>query len=873
MRGVGGVLRRLCVLLVFAAALVAPSVSSAALEIVPGSIELETLDPEGNPDTRAGAHPDRLVIRYAINSGGSAMRDIEFDFGPGLTGTPSAAPACPRALFENENERCPTDTRVGTFSFVFGEEEPPSEVPVYNVSPASDQIAVFGIPFIWESELAVSLRPSDFGLTMAIEDMPQMPVSEGKVELWGVPGAHSGGASGERAALLTTPTDCGPLRLTIGVRSWEAGSPRVTESGESAPFTECENLIFEPEAFGMELNNPKPDSPTGARIDLEMAIRTDPDGQVSANLRAVDMKFPPGLTVSPGGVEGVELCGDAQFGFGTASEVTCPPRSRIGTVEIETPQLSTILTGPIFLGQEAPGERFRLFVDARGPGIEVKTVGKLVPDPLTGQLSAVLTNLPQVALDRISLTLGNGSGPILATPLTCGSVLAQARFSPYGPHPAVDSPAVVDVDGGGAGCPSSLGFSPRVTAGGERVRAGADTGFSFTAVRHDGEQLIRKFASTLPPGLNANLTKVRRCASAAAAAGRCGRESRVGSALAEVGSGPNTALVRGDVYVTAPYRNAPFGVLVVFDATVGPYHLGDLAVRGMLRVDPVTGQLKMETDPLPPIFEGLALRFRTIAIDLDRPGFLLNPTSCEAKQITSTVASVDGRATSSSSPFHVSGCERLGFEPRPQLALENRRARTGGSVPELSIGVRTRPGDANLSQFKVKLPPVIAFHGRGIDAVCARGDAVEGVCPPASRVGTAVARTPLLDEPLRGPVYLVQPRGGGFPDFWSSLESDGVKIHLAAESFRRKGRLVTELKEVPDLPLRRYAMKLTGGDKGLFHVEGNLCARRRPAASVALEAQNGAARSKRVQLEAECRGGGDRKARVPAKSAGRRPHR
>lgn len=842
-------LTALCVL----GALAAPPVS-AAFEIVPGSVKVRTLNSEGNPDTRAGAHPDRLLVSYELNLGGTVMRDLAFEFGPGLTGTPFAAPVCPRAVFEDE-ESCPADTQVGAFTLNFGEEGP-GENLIFNIAPASNQIADLGFVPLWQSELGMFLRPTDYGLSMLSTDMPQIPTATGKIELWGVPADHVPGP--ERAAFLTMPTECGPLKVVMRARSWEVGAPWVSETMETDPFTDCENLLFEPH-FGMQVSNPAADSPTGAEIDLDMTTQTGPDEPVNANLKEVKIDFPHGMTVSPGGAEGLDACGDAQFGLGTESAVTCSLRSRVGTVELATPQLSEPLTGAVFLGEEHPGERFRLLIHAAAPGLQFKALAKLIPDPQTGDLSAVLTDLPQVALSRIALKFDGGSAALLANPLSCGPSSAQARFAPYGPGGPVISSAVVDVESQ-AGSPCAGGpprFSPKVVAGSTQVKAGANTDFSFTLTRQDGEQLPKKLAVTFPEGLNANLSAVDLCGDAAAEAGICPMSSRIGSAVAEVGSGPTPALVRGNVFLTEAYRGAPFGLSMVFDATIGPFHLGPLSVRGMLRVDPHTGQQSVEIDPLPRLFQGVALRFRTVGVDLDRPGFLVGPTSCKPAQIVANVHSVDGRAVSIADPFYLGGCDSLGFRPNFSLSVDG--GSRGRGKPRLSFGVRAHPGDAAVRQFQVKFPSILDFHSHGVGAICARGDAAEDLCPAASRVGTSIARTPLLKEPLRGPIYAVQPRGSGFPDFSTSVEGGGIQLQLTGESFRRGGRFVTKMIDAPDIPMSEFTMHLNGGKDGLFTLTKRPCGggnARELSSPVALLGQNGAHRGMQVQLKASCASSG-----------------
>lgn len=828
-----------------------PSLSSAEFAIEPGSLQVHAVDSTGNPDARAGSHPDRLVMDFNIaTSGGAAARDLVFEFAPGLSGSPIATPTCPRPVYEFED--CPPETQVGRFSALFNGGENFRQ-PIFNITPAPDQLGAIAFKPFWETELVMSVRPDDFGLTIATYDMPQLPFNNGHVELWGIPADKNGavppaGEPFKRAAFLTMPTKCGPLDFTLRTREWAAGAQWVSETVESEPFTDCATLPFEP-SLGLQLTSSKPDSPTGARIDLNLAEHNGPDERVSASLKDVRIDLPPGLTVSPAGVEGRETCSDEQFGLGRETPVTCPFRSRVGSVVVSTTQLASNLEGSIYMGRERPGERFRLFVAAAAPGIQYKAVAQLTADPQTGQLSTALNDLPQFSIGQISLQFEGGPRALLATPLTCGPATARARFVPYSGGPAVESSASVDI---GRPCVSAPSFSPGLIAGSTDTRAARSTAFALTLSRGEGEQLPGKFTTTLPPGLSANMTAVTLCGAAAAAAGTCSEASRIGTAVGEVGSGPNPAKVPGAVYVTGPYKGAPFGLGIVFRAAIGPFDLGTLNVRATLGIDPHTGQVTIE-HLLPAVFEGVPLRFRTIGIDLTRPGFLVNPTSCEPKQLTSTITAVDGRPAPVADPFRVAGCGALRFRPKVAVSLDRRGRRAGN--PELSFAVRVPKGQANLRRLSVAFPRSLKFHNAGLTEICARGAAVEGRCRARSRVGTAVAISPLLGEPLRGPVYVVQPTDGGFPDLWSNVEGMGVKLRLKSESSGKNGNLVTEMVDLPDLPLSSFRMRVNGGRGGsaLFSIGKGFCRGRGALASpVELESQSGAIRATKVRMKAGC---------------------
>jgi hypothetical protein len=829
------------------AAVLLPSSSAAEWGIKPGSVEVKALDSSGNPDTRAGAHPDRLAVDFAFSTAGSGTgaRDLMFEFAPGLTGSPIATKTCSRTVFELEAENCPQDSQVGRFigNYIGGES---IDEPIFNLVPAPDQLAVLAFHPFWQTELELKVRPDDYGLSISTHDMPQLPFEKGRVELWGIPADRNG--STERAAFLTTPTECGPMAMTLRTRSWQVGAPWLSETAESAPFTGCEELPFEP-GLGFRLSESKPDSPTGADIDLNLTEHSDPGETAGRNMKDVHIDLPPDLTFSPAGAEGRETCSDGQFGAGTDSEVTCPFHSRVGSVEVSTPALGEVLFGSMFLGEERPGERFRLLVHASAAGIDFKALAALVANPKTGQLSAELRGLPQFPVRQISLDFEGGAHALLATPLSCGSATARGSFTPS-VGGSVGSAASVSI---GTSCAGPPPFSPTTLAGGTDLSAGKSTGFSLTLSRQDGEQLPKGYSVTLPPGLTAKLTTVDVCPTVAAASGACSSASQVGTAVAEVGSGPNPARLSGAVYLTAGYKNAPYGLSAVFRAAVGPFDLGTLNVQGTLALDPHTGQVMLGYQ-LPSVFNGVPVRFRMLGFDFPRGGFLVNPTSCEPEQLAAAVSSVDGRVTTQSVPFNVGQCDRLGFRPKFSAAF-SRRGRHA-KWPELSFKVRMPKGNTNLRRFSVAFPRIVEFHNSAVREICSRGDALEDRCRAGARVGTGTAYTPLLAGALRGPVYLVQPEDNdSLPDLWTSVEGAGVKLQLKSRSDRRGGRFETELVDIPDLPLSSFTMRVDGGDgaRSPFSLGSRACSGpARLRTPVELEGQDGAERKMKTQLDADC---------------------
>lgn len=513
---------------------------------------------------------------------------------------------------------------------------------------------------------------------------------------------------------------------------------------------------------------------------------------------------------------------------------------------MSVPGVSKLMTGAIQLGEERPGDRFRLFITARAQGSEMKFVGSLRPDPETGSLTTTIKDLPETSFDRMGLRFDGGRDALLATPSTCGPAGIFATFVPSNGAPPIARTGSVTIASSSGGACGPAPFSPAFSGGSTTARAGRTTSFTTTLRRRDGEQLTERLSVVLPAGMSAALGSVATCSAAAVTAGSCPATSRIGGAMAELGPGEDPARIEGDIFMTGPYRGAPFGFALAFKAKVGPFDLGTLVVRGSLRVDPLSGQVTIATDPLPTIFEGIPVRFQTIGLDLDRPGFVRNPTSCGASALGATVKSPSGAVAHLSSPFALTGCIDLPFHPRLSLALSDRGELHEGGRPGLKVSVRIPRGSANLRSNSIGLPRILKLDPAGLDEICARRAAIAARCPQGSRVGTAVGRTPVLNGQMRGSIYVVQPRGDGSPDLWASLAGEGVEINLKGTTTVKKGRSQASFTGIPDFPLTSIALRFGSGPNGLLKLRRKPC--HSLTAKIELGGQNGARTQRNARL-------------------------
>jgi hypothetical protein len=295
---------------------------------------------------------------------------------------------------------------------------------------------------------------------------------------------------------------------------------------------------------------------------------------------------------------------------------------------------------------------------------------------------------------------------------------------------------------------------------------------------------------------------------------------------------------------------------VITPATAGPFDLGSVVVRVALFVDPATAQVHAVSDPIPHVFGGALLDIRSVAVRLDRPRFSLNPTNCAPLAVSGTLHGganpLDPAAFSSlpvSVPFQAEGCDKLDFKPKLYMRLfgGTRRAKS----PKLRAILVARDGDANIGRAAVTLPKALYLEQSSLANVCTRVQFAAHECPKDSVYGHATAYTPLLDGPLKGPVYL-RSSDNELPDMVAALHGQ-VDIELAGRIDSVKGRIRNTFDVVPDVPVDKFVLTVRGGKRrGLLVNSRNLCTHRYRVLA-RFRGQNGKHANMRPKLRAPCK--------------------
>jgi hypothetical protein len=866
----------------------------------------------GAPDVQAGSHPFQMTISFignhTIGPEGEAVpegfaKDIDMELPPGVLANPSAVPQCPLALLANGGllygEGCPASTQIGTLALqttTIGE----ITVPVFNLVPPPGAPAQFGYNVLAPAVIDVSARSEGaYGFTVSFRNVSQqVPVTRTSLTLWGVPAdpAHDplrgsclgsfGGSNGScpsdlvPSPLLTLPTSCtGPLTAAIKTDSWE--NPEVfvgkeTESvvGEGLPagLLGCERLGFAP-TVDVRPEVSAADSPTGVLIEMSVPQNNTPGGLAEADMRNATVVLPAGLTVNPAAADGLSGCTQAAVGLGEATAPVCPPESKIGTVELDTPLLANPLSGDNPFG--AP---LVIYILAEGDGVVAKLPGRLTADPVTGQLTLALEEIPELPLSHMKLAFFGGPRAMLASPPACGSYTTMAQMTPY--SEAASSAGVTTLSDFAIDENCGGGFSPTVAAGATSAAAGQTTDFTLQASRADGQQDILRISTTLPPGLLANLAGVPRCGEAQATAGTCEASSRMGSVTIAAGSGSHPYHFNGQAFLTGPYDGAPFGLSIVVPAVAGPFDLGRIVVRASIAVNAGDGQLTIRTDPLPAVLGGVPLRIRAVYLTIDRAGVMVNPTNCSPQTVISTVESTEHAVALLATPFQVNGCSRLPFAPTV-TAVTRARAPAGAGARAaagagLSVKLSEPNGDAEVKSLALQMPQQLPAELGTLQGACPEAVFVADptACPKQSQVGSAVVRTSIFANPLRGVTYLVSHGSEALPGPVVVLEGEGVTLDLEGSTAVRKGALTT-IFAVPDVPITTFELNLPEGPFPLFgrnlpaRADGSFCSSKLTLPTT-IVAQNGDQRTRRTKLAVSgCHRAGKRLVvRMPTRAGG-----
>ena len=742
---------------------------------------------DGTSDTQAGDHPYALTATIDLNTEfrGSAqaggdpansvedLKDVIVDLPLGFLGSAVAAAQC--TLAQLGGSGCPADSQVGS---IFTEPRTVAAVTgpydggagLYNLVPEHGVAAEFGYDDSLHGAHALYARvvpsPNGYVLQVTAPYAPQIDLDKIVTTFWGDPAQPPAGAQTGLTpqAMFTMPSACDgqPLTTTVYVDSWQHpgafnadGTPDLSDptwksaTSTSPPMAGCDRLRFSA-SMSAQPETSVADSPSGLTFDLKVPQTETPGTLATPPLDDASVTLPPGFTVNPSSAQGLGACTPAEIDLGSANPPTCPQDSQVGTVTLTTPLLPNPLQGEVYLASEFDNPFDSLIagyivIDDPTTGIVIKIPGNLTPNPVTGQITGVFDNNPQFPFSDLSINFKGGPTGVLATPESCGTFTTNSIFSPWSFPDLGHASTPADSFSIDSGCVT--GFAPMLVGLSQNAQAGGYSPFMLSLSRQDTDQNFLGLSTTLPPGMLAKLAGVQECSEAQLASissqpgtaaaqlvnPSCPAGSQVGTVTAGAGVGPDPFFLGGKVYLTGPYKGAPYGLAVVVPVIAGPFDLGTVVVRQALYVNPTTAQVTVVSDPFPTILDGIPLRIRRVDVDINRPDFTVNPTSCDPMAVTATaytpllsqplsgkVYLVQGYRTNSKGQ-RIHTYPTLLIPLRGQIALDLRASTDVSPTDKLVTTFSTIP-DATVSKF------VLTINGgpKGLIVITGRGRTICG---------------------------------------------------------------------------------------------------------------------------------------------------
>ena len=866
---------------------------------------------DGSPETQAGSHPAVASTRtdfsvkfdpkFGQTVTDGSIKDLTVQLPAGQVGDRAAVPFCDYSDFlfvdvKHLTSACPDSSVVGILHVRFAYEalgagEP---APAFNLAPPPGVAGRIGfivaqVPVV----LDIRVNPNPpYNLIATLRNTSDIePIAGTELSLWGDPAAAVHDEERGACAILTgvscpvdtpekpyltLPRSCsGPLLNTYEASSWE--EPETFVSGSSLTHDNatpanpvglagCGKLAFNP-TIEAKPTTLAAESPTGLDFSLDVHDEglTSPSGLANSDIRKAEVTLPEGFSVNPSIAEGLNVCSEADLARETAfseAGAGCPNASKIGTVEVETPLLDENVNGALY--QAAPYENpfhnlISLYVVIKNPtlGIKVAQPLRVESDPVTGRLTTIAEEMPQLPFSHFRLHFREGARSPLVSPPSCGSFNAEATLYPWSGSAPVTTSSAFQIISGPESQPCPTGglppFHPGLIAGTLNNAAGRFSPFDIRLFRNDSEQEITHFSIKLPPGVSGKLAGIPFCSDASIAAAKartgphggqeeinspsCPAASEIGHTLVGSGVGSALAYAPGKLYLAGPYHGSALSFVAITAGKVGPFDLGTVVVRDALRIDPETAEVFVDatgSDPIPHIIQGVPVHLRDIRVYTDRPNFVLNPTSCKRTSTASTLlgsgldfgSEADDRPVTVSTPFQAADCAALPFKPKLGLRLKGGTRR--GAHPAFTARLAMNGfGEAGIARAEVILPKSEFIENAHFNTICTRVQFKAGAgngaeCPPGSIYGKASVITPLLDEPITGPVFL-RSSEHQLPDLVVAVHNAQVDLNLAGRIDSVKGRLRSTFERAHDAPLTSFVLEMRGGKKGLFVNSTNLC--------------------------------------------------
>ncbi len=374
----------------------------------------------------------------------------------------------------------------------------------------------------------------------------------------------------------------------------------------------------------------------------------------------------------------------------------------------------------------------------------------------------------------------------------------------------------------------------------------------------------RNVETTLPAGVIGDLAGVERCSEQQLARQECSATSQVGvvafaSPVAKVwesGENPVFNIAPSSSKVAGALGFTVGGVGFIAHLIGGVHAGGDYGISGLVPGIPQIASadgvlLTLWGDPSAPGHcHQTVSGGPCVAVPHRGAPFLTLPTWCPTDTTPPTLEALSASARAESwqepgvwtpllysSPMAApTGCERLSFTPsievRPEATVADSPTGTSVVLKIPQVEAAGSLAEANMQELALVLPPGLVVSpsvANGLsacsEAQLALTSAAPAACPESSKIGSVEARTPLLDHPVAGSVYVAQqgnagPAQGSNPfgslvALYIVVEGAGVQLKVAGEVTLNEttGQVSARFKNLPRLPYSELKVSFFGGPR------------------------------------------------------------
>jgi hypothetical protein len=336
---------------------------------------------------------------------------------------------------------------------------------------------------------------------------------------------------------------------------------------------------------------------------------------------------------------------------------------------------------------------------------------------------------------------------------------------------------------------------------------------------------VKDLTVGLPPGMVGDPTATPKCSVAQLDADACPANTVVGevSAMATVGVLPVPA--NGFLYNLDPHAGEParFGIVLHPLGLPGVVPPIILQSGAQLRSSDFGLNTIINDIPNSTLAAGdTTITSQDITLYGTAPGtgkpFMRNPTSCTPKTTSFSAVPYSGDSDTAQTPaFTPTNCSALPFSPTFSARIGAPGLNNVLGKPPVSSVIEQDDGEAGLRDARVLLPPDLGVDLVRLNESCSIPAFQAAACPPALFIGSAIATSPLLTQPLTGPVVLVQ--GLSIPNLGLNL---GGPLTLNLQGILGLEGAVT-FSGLPDIPISHFELNFFGGPPGLNVADRNLC--------------------------------------------------